>query len=211
MEYTYTWQFARHFEPLLGWLRESGFFEAHVYITVMTIPAVALFVWVIRRRRRNKLIGSGARVSRFLWNSLYFYVCWVAMTSLAVAFKTMIVEELDYQERQWFEPYLPGIHFYITSAGIAYIALTVRSSFRFPDLLLASYVQIALVLGYIVAGYRALNEDLAGAAGGIILFLAFTSCNYDLIRSARRKVKGQSAKASAGDGRSSGIATSHTT
>ncbi len=108
------------------------------------------------------------------------------MNSLAVAFKTMIVEELVYQERKWFEPYLPGIHFYITSACLVYIALIVRSRFHFWDLLLTLYLQVALLVGFVVAGYRALNEDIEGAIGGVILVLFFAVCNYDLFMRTRR-------------------------
>jgi hypothetical protein len=109
----------------------------------------------------------------------------MAMNSLAVGFKTMIVEELVYQERKWFEPYLPGIHFYITSACLAYIALIVRSRPHYYDLLLAIYLQVALLVGIIVAGYRALNEDIEGATGGVILLIFFVVCNYDLIMRSR--------------------------
>ena len=107
------------------------------------------------------------------------------MNSLAVAFKTMIVEELVYQERKWFEPYLPGIHLYITSACLAYIALIVRSKRHSYDLLLAVYLQLALITGYVVAGYRALNEDIEGAIGGAILLIFFAVCNYDLFMRVR--------------------------
>jgi hypothetical protein len=109
----------------------------------------------------------------------------MAMNSLAVAFKTMIVEELVYQERKWFEPYLPGIHFYITSACLAYIALVVRSRSHSYDLLLAFYLQVALLVGFVTAGYRALNEDIEGAIGGVILLVFFGVCNYDLFMRVR--------------------------
>lgn len=186
MEFHYTWQFGRHFAPLLRLLRESGFFEAPVYMSVMIIPAGALFVWVFNKVRRNNTLRAKTRGARFLWYFFYLFTCWLAMTSLAVAFKTMIVEELDYQQRQWFEPYLPGIHFLITSAGLAYIALIAKSKLHFYDLLLVFYLQAALIAGYWAAGYRALNEDFGGAIGGVILLILFAVCNYDLIVRCRR-------------------------
>ena len=151
----------------------------------MTLPAIALYVWVSGRLRRNTSIRTNNRTLRFLWQSFYFYICWMAMNSLAVAFKTMIVEELVYQERKWFEPYLPGIHFYITSACLVYIALIVRSRFHYYDLFLSIYLQVALLVGFVVAGYRTLNEDIEGAIGGVILVVFFAVCNYDLIMRAR--------------------------
>jgi hypothetical protein len=185
VEFHYTWEFARHFGPLLGWLHRSGFFNAYIFLPVMTLPAMALYIWVFIRLKRNNSIRTTIKTLRFLWQFFYFYICWMAMNSLAVGFKTMIVEELVYQERKWFEPYLPGIHFYITSACLAYIALIVRSRPHYYDLLLAIYLQVALVVGIIVAGYRALNEDIEGAIGGVILLIFFVVCNYDLIMRSR--------------------------
>jgi hypothetical protein len=185
MEFHYTWQFGRHFAPLLRFLREIGFFEAPVYMTAMSVPAAPLFVCVFRSVRRRGPTAGG-RAARFLRYGLYLFMCWLAMTSLAVAFKTMIVEELDYQQRQWFEPYLPGIHFYVTSACLAHVALVAQSKLRVYHLLLVLYTQVALLAGYAVAGYRALSEDFAGAAGGVVLFAFFAACNYDLIARARR-------------------------
>ena len=151
----------------------------------MTLPAIALYVWVLIRVRRNSSIRTKRRTLRFLWQFFYFYICWMAMNSLAVAFKTMIVEELVYQERKWFEPYLPGIHFYITSACIVYIALVVRQRFHYYHLLLTFYLQVALIVGFVTAGYRALNEDIEGAIGGVILLIFFAACNYDLFMRTR--------------------------
>jgi len=182
----YTWSFARLFGPLLRPLHESGFFFFAVFLPVMTIPSIALFIWAVKKIRRNNTLWANNRVARFLWYSFYFYISWMALNSLAVAFKTMIVEELAYQEREWFEPYLPGIHFYITSACLAYLALVVKSKYQFYDLMLALYLQIALIAGYATAGYRAMNEDRDGAIGGLILLVFFAVCNYDLIKRLRR-------------------------
>ncbi|HWS55128.1 MAG TPA: carboxypeptidase regulatory-like domain-containing protein [Pyrinomonadaceae bacterium] len=185
MEFHYTWQGGRHFAPLLRPLRQGGFFEAPVYMTLMTALSVVLFLFVLRALRRRGAAAPEGR-SRPLWYALYFYVCWLASVSLAVAFKTMIVEELDYAERQWFEPYLPAIHFYVTSACLAYLALVVRPAALPRDLPLAVYVQAALLAGYGLAAYRVAHEELEGAAGGALLFATFAACNYDLGRRLRR-------------------------
>jgi len=173
---------AKVFAPLLRLLYQSGFFFAPVFLSVMTIPAIALFIWVVKKIRRNRTLSATSRTIRIFWFSFYFYISWMALNSLAVGFKTMIVEELVYQERKWFEPYLPGIHFYITSACLAYLALIVNSRYRFIDLLLAIYLQVALIAGYATAGYRTFNEDRDGAIGGVLLLLFFAVCNYDLVK-----------------------------
>jgi hypothetical protein len=182
----YTWSFGKYFGPILRPLHDSGFFFAAVFLPVMTVPSIILFIWVMRRIRQNDTLAGSAGFARFLWYSFYFYISWMALNSLAVAFKTMIVEELVYQERKWFEPYLPGIHFYITSACLAYLALVIKSRYRSSDLLLAIYVQVSLLAGYATAGYRALNEDRDGAIGGVLLLVFFAVCNYDIIKRLRR-------------------------
>jgi hypothetical protein len=181
----YTWTFARHFGPILQPLHDSGFFFAPVFLTVMTIPSIVLFIWVFKKIRKNNTLGAMSRSVRLLWYSFYFFIAWMALNSLAVAFKTMIVEELVYQERKWFEPYLPGIHFYITSACLVYLVLIVKAKYHFYDLLLALYLQIALLAGFATAASRALNEDRDGSIGGIILLIFFAVCNFDLLRRLR--------------------------
>jgi hypothetical protein len=178
----FTTSSAKVFAPMLRFLYQSGFFFAPVFLSVMTIPAIALFIWVVKKIRRNGTLSATSRTIRIFWFSFYFYISWMALNSLAVGFKTMIVEELVYQERKWFEPYLPGIHFYITSACLAYLALIVKSRYRFIDLLLAIYLQVALIAGYAAAGYRTFNEDRDGAIGGVLLLLFFAVCNYDLVK-----------------------------
>ena len=182
----FTCSFARFFAPMLRLLYNSGFFFAPIFLSVMTVPAIALFVWVVKKIRRNHTLDPTSRFVRAFWFSFYFYISWMALNSLAVGFKTMIVEELVYQERKWFEPYLPGIHFYITSACLAYLALIIKSRYRFSDLLIAIYLQIALIAGFATAGYRALNEDRDGAIGGVLLLLFFAVCNYDLAKRVRK-------------------------
>jgi hypothetical protein len=186
LDYHYTWEFARHFDPLIGWLHRRGLFDFYVHIPVMTALAIALFVWAFLRVRRIGYLGAQKRFPRFFWHSIYFSICWMAMASFGVGLKTMIVEELDYQERKWFEPYLAPSHLYISSVAFAYIFLIVKSKSSYYDLLWTFYIQVGLIAGYIVACYRMLHEDIEGATGGALLILFFAVCNYDLIRRARR-------------------------
>lgn len=152
----------------------------------MTALAIALFVWASARVRRFGYLGAQKRLHRLFWYSIYFSICWVAMASFGVGLKTMIVEELDYQERKWFEPYLAPSHLYISSVALAYIFLIVKSKSSYYDLLWIFYIQVGLIAGSVVACYRMLYEDIEGATGGALLMLFFAVCNYDLIRRARR-------------------------
>lgn len=186
MDYHYTWEWAQYFEPVVGWLHRLGYFSFYVHFPVDSLLGTILFVWVYRRLRRHTLLDAPTTRWRFVWYALYYSVSWLALTSLGVGLKTMIVEELDYQERQWFEPYLGPGHLYISSACVAYLALILKSKHSYSDLLLAAYVQVALMAGYVVSVYRMLGEDIEGASGGALLFVFFLACNYDLVKRVRR-------------------------
>jgi len=117
----------------------------------------------------------------------YYALCFLGTNVLAVAFKTLIVEEMDYERRVWFEPYVGPLHFYIFSAVLAYIALLARARRTPIDALLGVYVQIALIGGYAIAVYRITNEpfsivDPTTGVGGMILGVCFAVYNFDLYR-----------------------------
>ncbi|CAN5772397.1 hypothetical protein BH18ACI4_BH18ACI4_00300 [soil metagenome] len=185
MNYHYTWEFGRHFDFIVGWLHRVNFFYFYFYIPLITVLAIVLFLWVFARVRRTNYLAKQRRFSRFFWYSIYSIFCWMVFGAFFVALKMMIVEELDYQERKWFEAYLTPVHLYISSVCVAYLAFIIKSKLRYYDLLLALYVQIALLAGYAVASYRVLNEGIEGAIGGVILLLFFAACNYDLFRRVR--------------------------
>lgn len=186
MDYHYTWEWARYFEPLVGWLHDIGFFSFYIHLPVDSLLGAVLFIGVYGRIRRQGFLETQKKSSWYFWHAVYFGVSWLALTSFGVGLKTMIVEELDYQERKWFEPYLAPTHLYISSACLAYLALIIRAKPRPVDWFLALYVQVALVAGYAVSGYRIVGEDMEGAIGGVLLFLFFAVCNYDLMRRIRR-------------------------
>lgn len=189
MEYHYTWELARYFEPLIGWLHRIGFFSFYIHFPFDSALGVVLFIWVFRRVHRTGHLATRRSSIRFFWYSIYFSASWIATSTFGVGLKTMIVEELDYQERKWFEPYLAPAHLYISSAALAYLALITRSKPTYYHLFLALYAQVALLVGYGVAGYRVGNEDIEGALGGGLLFLFFVVCNYDLISRIRKSIQ----------------------
>lgn len=155
----------------------------------MSALGVALFIWIRRKVRRTGYLAGQSAYIRLFWYSVYLSVSWIATSTFGVALKTMIVEELDYQERKWFEPYLAPTHLYISSAALAYLILISRSKRTYYDLALFLYIQIALLAGYAVAGYRVANEDVEGAFGGVLLVLFFLVCNYDLISRVRKSLQ----------------------
>lgn len=189
MNYHYTWEFARHFDFIVGWLHRVNFFYFYFYVPLITVLAILLFCWVVIRVRRTGYLANHSRFLRVFWYSVHFLFSWIAVGAFFVAIKMLIVEELDYQERKWFEGYLTPGHLYISSAAWAYLAFIVKSKPTYVNLLLAIYIQIALIAGYGVATYRVLHEDVEGAAGGVILLLFIGLCNYDLIKRVRSHLK----------------------
>jgi hypothetical protein len=182
MEYHYTWEFAAYFEPIVGWLHRIGFFSFYVHFPVDSLLGTILFLFIYRRLRQDHVLQAMSRSGRRLWLSVYYGVSWLTLTSLGVGLKTMIIEELDYQERQWFEPYIAPGHLYICSVCIVYLVFLLKSKQRAFDWLLAGYIQVALIVGYIVGVRRIMGEDIEGASSGVFLALFFIACNYDVIR-----------------------------
>jgi hypothetical protein len=82
--------------PVLLALRATGLFEAHVYLPAMTLLAVPLYATLLHRLRTSGDLNR--RPHRRLWLVAYFAVCFLLTNSLAVAVKTLIIEEIDYQQ-----------------------------------------------------------------------------------------------------------------
>jgi hypothetical protein len=175
----------RHLAPVLLRVRATGFFEAPVYMTVMTALSIPLFIWL-----KNRLEGNGTLTAtrpRALWLVAYYALCFFGTNVFAVGFKTLIVEEMDYESRVWFEPYVGPLHFYIFSVVVAYVALLVSARRTAIDALLGLYVQTGLIGGYAAAVYRIANEpfsivDPTTGLGGVVLGACFAVYNFDLYR-----------------------------
>lgn len=180
MELHYTWQVGRYFAPLLRLLHQSGFFDPAVYMSVATIPAFALFAWVLQRAKPEIEAASQSKLRRGWQYCVFFFMCWMAVNSFTAGLKTTIVEELAYQERKWFEPYLPAVHFYIASAFVVDLALLGKPVSGPLRRIGAAYLQLALLLGYGAGLYRIATEDWEGALAGVILLAFFAYRNYVL-------------------------------
>ena len=187
MDIHYTWSFAAYLHLVLRWLHEIGFFNFYVYFPLLSAVGVALYVWMFVRVRRNGAYADSSRAGQCFWHVILLSVSWLASASFFVAFKLMIVEELDYQERKWFEWTLAPSHLYIASLAVAYLWLVAKNRSSALDLWSALYLQIGLLAGYAVATYRVFNEAVEGASGGASLFLFFAAINYDLVQRMRRQ------------------------
>ena len=193
--------------PFLFWLRGLGFFEAHVFIPVMTAASIGIFWRLYGTFDRNRTFRA-SRLSRAVWLAVCYALCFLACNALAVAFKTLIVEELDYTGRVWFEAYVGPLHFFITAAAIAYLVLIARNRRTPLDYALGAFVQAGLLGGYAAGAHRLLNEPITLAdpttgISGLVFFAWFGLYNCDLYR--RLVIQGA---AGAGRGLESRVATS---
>ena len=142
---TFTNRLGEVLAPMLLWMRDIGFFEWYVYIPVMTASAVGLFLIVVRTTDRNGTFSDRPR--RAIWLAAYFGLCFLATNGLAVGLKTLIVEELDYTTRVWFEAYLGPLHLYIVAVALSYLALIARNRTAALDWGLGLFVQLGLLAG----------------------------------------------------------------
>jgi len=173
--------------PLLLAMRATAFFEWYVYMPLMTLLSVPLYRWISRRLAAVGALEIVPPGRRGLWRAAYYFLCFLLTNVLAVALKTMIVEEMDYPEPPWFAGLVSPLHFYIASVAGAYLWLLVRARRAPLDWALGVYVQIGLAGGYAVAAWRLRHEpfslgDPTTAVSGIVMGLTFLAYNWDLAR-----------------------------
>lgn len=171
--------------PILLALRAGGLFEASVYIPAMTIASVALYAALHSRLRATGSLDVHSH--RWLWVAGYYAVCFLLTNSLAVAIKTLILEEIDYDEPVWLTRSVSPLHFYIASVAGSYLWLIAGGRRGRAARALAIYVQAGLIGGYAVALYRIVFErftlsDPTTGLGGLILGAIFAAYNVDLWR-----------------------------
>tara|TARA_Y100000588_G_C14223080_1_gene911927 strand:- start:584 stop:1198 length:615 start_codon:yes stop_codon:yes gene_type:complete len=171
--------------PAIVWLRDVGFFEWYVYVPFMTILSVGIFRYLLVRLGGNGTFSDCSRTQRLLWSAAYYGLCFLITNGTAVGLKTLIVEELDYSTRVWFEAYVGPLHFYIALVALVYVALLIRNQRLWPDRLGAIFVQLGLLAGYLVGIYRVVNEPMSfdeptAGLSGIVLCIYFAVYNFDL-------------------------------
>lgn len=182
---TYANRLGEALGPLLLWLRGLGLFEWYVYVPAMTAAAVGLHLGLVRTLDRNGTF-DGRRRRRF-WLAAYYGLCFLVTNGVAVGLKTLIVEELDYPSRVWFEAWVGPLHFCIAAVALAYLVLLARNRSDPLDRALGLFIQIGLIAGYAVGVFRVFNEPISLAnptAGlsGFVLCAYFALYNYDLYR-----------------------------
>lgn len=183
---TYTNGFSEMLAPLLVLIRSTGFFEAYVFMPVMTIASLFLFLRLRRALDKNGTYDEYTR-GRYprVWQFAYFTLCFIATNSTAVAFKTMILEETDYETIVWFLPWVSPLHFFITSVAVAMLWVVWRNRSTWLDKAACVYTQIGMFGGYYIAVDRLLNEpfdltDPTSGVSGIFFFLWFGVLNWDI-------------------------------
>ena len=173
--------------PLLEIVRSTGFFEAYVFLPLMTVTAMFLFIWFNRVLKRNGRFDVGIRSRlKILFQAAYFSMWFIATNSTAVAFKTLIVEEMDYETPVWFLHLVGPLHFYITSVALIFLWVVWRNRTKLIDRIACLYVQVGLLAGYYAAFYRLTNEaleftDPTTGISGILFFIWFGFLNWDIV------------------------------
>jgi hypothetical protein len=168
--------------PVLIWLRQRQFFEVYAYIPLMTIAAGLLY-YRFTRRTTGDVPYAGGPTRRLPWEAFYFSLCWIATNSFAVGLKTLIVEELDYGRRVWFEHLIGPGHLVLTLVCLAHLWLIVRPG-KFP-LPCCLALQASIALGYALGGLRILSNNGPDVLSGVFLLAYFGVWNYDLLHRLR--------------------------
>lgn len=183
---TFTNQLAELIGPLLLLIRSTGFFEAHVFIPIMTSAGAVIFCYFVREMRCNGTFTVEVR-RKVKWPYLFliFAMCFLLMNSSAVALKTMIAEETDYEVMPWFLWLVGPLHIYMSTVSASYLWLVWRNEYEMLDGALVLYVQIALFGGYYIAVYRLMNEPIEWTnpitgLSGVFFFIWFGFINWDI-------------------------------
>lgn len=176
--------------PLLLALRAVGFFEWYVYVPAMTLASIPIYRYVAPSYRVGPVGTAEPAWQRRVRLSACYTACWLLPTVLAVALKTLIVEEMDYETPVWYSPLVSILHFYIASVIVVYLWMPRRTHRTWVDWACAGYVQMGLIGGYIVAGYRLTHEqwswlDPTMAIGGVIIGMITLAHNWVIVRRIR--------------------------
>jgi len=184
---TFANELGEFLEPVLLWLRSIYFFEWYVYVPLMTAVSLGLYSRIFTRLKQNGTFSGCRSKQKLLWVCAYYGLCFLITNSLAVSLKTLIIEELDYSTRVWYEGLVGPLHFYIFTVALFYLFLVLRNRHERLDQLLGVYVQLGLIGGYWVCGFRILNEPISIfnptlGLSGILLGGYFCLYNYDIYR-----------------------------
>ncbi|MEJ2911600.1 hypothetical protein [Pseudoalteromonas sp. C12FD-1] len=184
---TYTNALGEVIAPFLLAVRSTGFFEVYVYLPLMTILAIFIFRRTYHLMMANGTFDSPLRQRyRYVILSLYFMICFFFTGVIAVAFKTMILEETDYTEAHWFITYVSYLHFYIASVSLAYIYLMRTNRSSLFSRVLSVYIQVGFLGAYLIGIDRIVNEpwvllDPTSGLSGFYMFAIFGVLHFDVL------------------------------
>lgn len=184
---TYANELGELLAPFLKILRATGFFEAYVFIPVMTLISVFIFVKLLKIMKYNGTFKNELRSHyKVTVLSSYYSLCFIFANVIAVAFKTLIIEEMDYETPVWYLHLVGPLHFYITSVTGAYLWLIARNRKSLFDHFLIIYIQLGMLGGYYTAIYRIMYEpfdllDVTSGVSGVFILLWFGILNTDIV------------------------------
>lgn len=184
---TYANPLGEALSPLLSTIRRTGFFEAPVYMTLMTLGATLMFMLIYQRVHKNGTFSSSFRTrTRSLWLAVYFSLCFFATSAVAVGWKTLIIEETDYAVIPSYIAWVGPLHFYISSVALAHLVVVWRHKRQSLDRALSAYVQVGLFGGYLIAGHRIAFEpwdflDPTSGVSGLFMLVGFSLYHFDLL------------------------------
>jgi hypothetical protein len=162
--------------PVLIMIRSTGFFEAYVFIPVMTLLSIFIFIKLLRVKNARPPLVRGA----------YYSLCFIMTNAAAVALKTLIVEEMDYESKVWYLHLVAPLHVFIVSVAGAFLWLIWRNSNTVFDRILCVYIQLGMLGGYSTAIFRLINEpfdftDITTGLSGVVIIMLFVILNGDLL------------------------------
>jgi len=163
--------------PLLLAIRSTGFFEWWIYIPSMTLLALAAYAGFLRRAARHGVPRSPNQLARLATHVLHLAVCVVGANALAVAFKTLIVEEMDYPQPVWFVGLVSPLHFYIASVAATYMTVVTGPGTSRHVRLQGVYTELGLFAFCTVGIHRLHTQafslwDPTMAVGGALILIA---------------------------------------
>lgn len=187
LDITFTNSMGEFLAPFLIAVRSTGFFEAPVYMSVMTGLSIYLYVKLRSVLKWNcTFIGTFRQHFKRTFHVAYYMMCFITTNVIAVAFKTMIRDEMDYETGVWYLHLVSPLHFYIASITGAYLWLIRRNRESLIDRTACLYIQIGLLGGYAVGIYRLIYEpfdllDVTTGVSGVFMITCFGFLNWDIL------------------------------
>ncbi len=184
-EVTFANSMGQWLAPLLLAIRSTSFFEWWVFVPAMTLLAIPVYRGFHRRLVRHGGVLGPGRFLRPATSALHAGVCVVGTNAVAVAFKTLIVQEMDYPQPVWFAGLVSPLHFYIASVAATYMWMVTGPSVSRGRRAQGLYTELGLFAFCTVAIHRLHTEPFSiweptMALGGLIILVSCLACMADV-------------------------------